>query len=66
MASGVDVECPRTACFQPVFGPQSKFYKVSTGFGKSWKVMELNGKIWKGEDFQNGYGKVLAFLLEKS
>ena len=37
-----------------------------------WKVMEIEnaifqdlGKFWKGEDFQNGFGKVLDFCLEK-
>jgi len=44
--------------------------RVYTGFGKSWKVMEMekkNSRTWKS--FGNflflkvGYGKVLKFLL---
>jgi hypothetical protein len=47
----------------------NKFYRVRTGFGKSWKVLEIdNGFFQDLESFGNlifgplGYGKVMDFL----
>ena len=37
-------------------------------FQKLWKVMDIENaifQVWKGEDFQNGFGKLLDFCLEK-
>ena len=41
---------------------KSRFH---TGFGVSKCHSPGPGMFWKGEDFQNGYGKVLDFCLEK-
>ena len=55
-----------------MFKPVVHHNRVCTGFGKFWKVMEIDIAIFEdldnfgqGEVFQTGYEKVLDFCLGK-